>query len=276
VLASILQSGLTPFTRIHTFTRTPRFGRALSLWAVAHRCHAELVSGNPYRGHRFPKEIISYVVWLYFRFGVSFRDVEELMAARGVLVSYETVRRWCDKIGHQFAAGLITRRARTGEKWHLDEVFLNINGVRQYLWRAVDQNGTVIDILVQPKRDRFAAMRFFRKLLRATGHRPRVIITDKLRSYGAAKHIVMRGVAHRQHRYLNNRAENSHQPTRERERRMRRFKSARHAQRFVEVHGIIGSHFRPRRHLLSAAAYRRLRGKRFRIWNEVTGAVALA
>jgi len=138
------------------------------------------------------------------------------------------------------------------------------------------RNGVVIDILVQPKRDRFAAMRFFRKLLRASGRRPRVIITDKLRSYGAAKRIVMPSVAHRQSRYLNNRAENSHQPTRERERRMRRFKSARHAQRFVEVHGIITSHFRPRRHLLSAADYRQIRSKRFRVWNEVTGATALA
>jgi putative transposase len=146
------------------------------------------VSGNPYRGHRFPKEIISHSVWLYIRFGVSFRDVEELMAARGVLVSYETVRRWCEKVGHLYVAGLRRRRARTGDKWHLDEVFLNINGVQHYLWRAVDQNGVVIDILVQPKRDRFAAMRFFRKLLRATGHRrPRVIVTDKLRSYAAAK-----------------------------------------------------------------------------------------
>ncbi len=159
----------------------------------------------------------------------------------------------------------------------MDEVFLNINGVRHYLWRAVDQNGVVIDILVQPKRDQLAAMRFFRKLLRANGRRrPRVIITDKLRSYAAAKRVVMPGVAHRQHRYLNNRAENSHQPTRERERRMRRFKSAGHAQHFVEVHGIIGSHFRLRRHLLSAVNYRRLRSKRFRIWNEITGAAALA
>lgn len=198
------------------------------------------------------------------------------MAARGVLVSYETVRRWCEKFGRKYADGLRRRRARTGDKWHLDEVFLKINGVTHYLWRAVDQNGIVLDILVQPKRDRFAAIRFFRKLLRATGRRPRVIITDKLRSYGAAKRVVMPGVAHRQHRYLNNRAENSHQPTRERERRMRRFKSARHAQRFVEVHGIIASHFRPRRHLLPASAYRRLRSKRFRVWNEVTAASALA
>jgi putative transposase len=234
------------------------------------------VSGNPYLGHRFPKEIISYCVWFYFRFGVSFRDVEEAMAARGILVSYETVRRWCEKFGQQYASGLRRRRARTGDKWHLDEVFLKINGVQHYLWRAVDQNGVVIDIVVQPKRDRFAAMRFFRKLLRATGRQPRVMITDKLRSYGAAKRIVMPGVAHRQHRYLNNRAENSHQPTRERERRMRRFKSARHAQRFVEVHGIVASHFRPRRHLLAAADYRQLRSERFRVWNEVTGATALA
>src|SRR5438309_8561628 len=191
-----------------------------------------------------------------------------MMAARGVMLSYETVRRWCDKFGKQYVDGLRRRRPRTGGKWHLDEVFLKINGVTHYLWRAVDQTGVVLDILVQPKRDRFAAICLFSRLLRATGRKPRVIITDKLRSYGAAKRVVMPGVAHRQHRYLNNRAENSHQPTRERERRMRRFKSGWHAQRFVEVHGIITSHFRPRRHLLSAADYRRLRSKRFRIWND--------
>jgi len=192
------------------------------------------------------------------------------------MLSYETVRRWCDKFGKQYADGLRRRRARTGDKWHLDEIFLKINGVTHYLWRAVDQNGVVLDILVQPKRDQFAAIRFFHKLLQAAGRQPRVIVTDKLRSYGVAKRLVMPGVAHRQHRYLNNRAENSHQPTRERERRMRRFKSAQHAQRFVEVHGIIASHFRPRRHLLPAAAYHRLRSKRFRVWNEVTEASALA
>src|SRR3954447_20354595 len=122
------------------------------------------------------REIISECVWHYFRFSVSFRDVEELMAARGVLVTYETIRRWCDKFGKQYADGLRRRRARTGDKWHLDEVFLKINGVTHYLWRAVDQNSVVLDILVQPKRDRFAAIRFFRKLLRATGRQPRVII----------------------------------------------------------------------------------------------------
>jgi hypothetical protein len=147
------------------------------------------------------------------------------------------------------------------------------------LWCELSRCGgddVVLDILVQPKRDRFAAIRFFRKLLRAVERTPRVIVTDKLRSYGAAKRVVMPGVTHRQHRYLNNRAENSHQPTRERERRMRRFKSGRHAQRFVEVHGIIASQFRPRRHLLSAAEYRQFRSKRFRIWNQVTGTSTLA
>jgi putative transposase len=159
------------------------------------------VSAALYRGHRFPREIISYAVWFYYRFAVSFRETEEVLAARGVLVSYESVRRWCDKFAHLYDAGLRRRRVRTGDKWHLDEVFLNINGVRHYLWRAVDQHGVVLDILVQPKRDRFAAMRFFRRLLRATGRRyPRVIVTDKLRSYAAAKRVVMPGVAHRQHR----------------------------------------------------------------------------
>ena len=199
-----------------------------------------------------------------------------IMAFRRVQLSYETIRRWCDKFGKAYADGLRRRRARTGDKWHLDEVFLRINGATHYLWRAVDQNGIVLDILVQPRRDRFAAIRFFRKLLRATGRKPRVIITDKLRSYGAAKRVVLPGVAHRQHRYLNNRAENSHQPTRERERRMRRFKSGEDAQRFLEIHGIVASHFRPRRHLLSAADYRRVRARRFRVWNDVTGAAALA
>ena len=145
------------------------------------------------------------------------------MASRDVLLSYETVRRWCEKFGPHFAAGLRRRRPQTGDKWYLAEVFLKINGVTHSLWRAVDQNGVVIEILVPPKRDRFAAMRFFSKLLRATGHQPRVIVTDKLRSYAAAKRLIVPHVAHRQDRSVNNRAENSHQRTRERERQMRRF-----------------------------------------------------
>src|SRR5436305_14012641 len=178
----------------------------------------------PYRGHRFPSEIISECVWQYFRFGVSFRDVEEMMAARGIVVSYETIRRWCDKFGKQYADGLRRRRARTGDKWHLDEVFLKINGVTHYLWRAVDQHGVVLDILVQPKRDRFAAIRLFRRLLRATGRKPRVIITDQRRIYGAAKRLVIPRDAHRQHPYLNNRAEDLQQRTRQRQHRIPRIK----------------------------------------------------
>jgi putative transposase len=140
-----------------------------------------------YRGHRFPADVISQVVWLYFRFSVSYREVEEMMAWRGVQLTYETVREWCCKFGPYFAEELRRRnKRRLGSKWHLDEVFLKIKGVRHYLWRAVDQNGAVIDILVQPKRDRFAAERFFRKLLRRTGREPRLIVTDKLRSYVAA------------------------------------------------------------------------------------------
>jgi putative transposase len=227
------------------------------------------VPAHPYRGYRFPEEIISQCVWLYFNFCVSFRDVELMMAFRGVHLSYETVRRWCNKFGKSYADQLRRKRPKPGDKWHLDEVFLKINGVQHYLWRAVDQHGAVIDILVQPKRDRFAAMRFFRKLLNRTGRHPRVIITDKLRSYGAAKRVVLPRVVHRQSRYLNNRAENSHQPTRQRERRMKRFKSPEQAQRFLEVQGIVAQHFRPQRHLLRAASYRRERDRRFRIWQEV-------
>src|SRR6201994_2319136 len=199
---------------------------------------------NPYRGYRFPEEIISQCVWLYFNLSVSLRKVELMMAYRGIQLSYETIRRWCDTFRAAYAAKLRRRRPTLGDKWFLDEVFLKINGVQHYLWRAVDQEGAVIDILVQPKRDRFAAARFFRKLLQSSRRRPRVIITDELRSYGAAKKVVLPRVAHRQSRYLNNRAENSHQPTWQRERRMKRFKSPKHAQRFLEVHGIVAAHFR--------------------------------
>ena len=171
-----------------------------------------------YRGFRFPKEIISHAVWLYYRFSLSFRDVEELLFTRGVVVTYETVRQWCRKFGQTYANRLRHRRARPGDKWHLDEVFLRINGKRHYLWRAVDQEGNVLDILVQSRRNNSAAKRFFRKLLKGCEYIPRVLITDRLGSYGAAKREVLPGAEHRQSRYLNNRAENSHQATRRRER----------------------------------------------------------
>src|SRR5918994_2074856 len=227
-------------------------------------------SSNHYKNHRFPAEIISHSVWLYFRFCLSYRDVEELLFARGILVTYEAIRKWCRKFGQSYANELRHRRPRPGDKWHLDEVFLNIHGERHYLWRAVDPDGHVLDILVQRRRNKKAAKKFFRKLLKGLRYVPRVIITDKLKSYGAAKPEVLPGVEHRQHRYLNNRAENSHRPTRQREQRMGRFKSPGHAQRFLAAYGPIAQYFRPRRHRLSALAYRQEMGHRFQGWREVT------
>jgi putative transposase len=229
------------------------------------------IAASSYAGFRFPQEIISHAVWLYFRFSLSFRDVEDLLAERGVVVSYETIRQWTRKFGQVYANQLRRRRARPGDKWFLDEVFLKINGKTSYLWRAVDQEGNVLDILVQSRRNKAAAKKFFRKLLKGCQYVPRVVITDKLGSYEAAKNEVMPGVEHRRHRRLNNRAENSHQPTRQRERTMRRFKSAGHAQRFLSAFGPIREHFCPRRHRLKAREYRAERQQRFQVWNEVTG-----
>jgi putative transposase len=231
-------------------------------------------STNSYKHHRFPAEIISHGVWLYFRFCLSYRDVEELLFARGVMVTYDAIRKWCQKFGQAYANQLRRRCPQRGDKWHLDEVFLTIRGERHYLWRAVDQNGHVLDILVQRRRDKKAAKKFFRKLLKGCQYAPRVIITDKLKSYGAAKRELLPGVAHRQHCYLNNRAENSHQPTRQRERRMWGFKSPGHAQRFLAAYGLIAQHFRPRRHRLSAPAYRQVMAQRFQMCHEVTGTAA--
>ena len=168
---------------------------------------------NPYSGYRYPAEIISHAVWLYFRFTLSFRDVEEILAARGVVVTYEAVRQWCLKFGQDYANKIRHRQGKDGDTWFLDEVFIKIQGELLYLWRAVDQDGDVLDILVQKHRDRRAAKRFFRKLLKGMRYSPRVIVTDKLRSYGAAKREIMPDVMHRQGKWENNRAEVSHQPT---------------------------------------------------------------
>jgi putative transposase len=221
-----------------------------------------------YHRHGFPIEVIEQCIWLYYRFALSYRNIEEMMAKRGVELTYETVREWCHKFGPVYAARLKKQRARIGSKWHLDEVFIKMNGVQHYLWRAVDQNGVVIDILVQPKRDRWAALRFFRRLLHTAQRAPRVIVTDKLRSYAAAKKLILPDVIHRQSRYLNNRAENSHQPTRVRERQMKRFQSAEQAQRFLSNFESINASFRIRRHLLSATHYRLLLSKAFQLWNQ--------
>ncbi|MFD5234967.1 IS6 family transposase [Streptomyces qaidamensis] len=234
-------------------------------------------SASPsYRGHRYPVEMISHCVWLYSRFPLSFREVEELMLGRGVIVSYETIRRWCMKFGQQYANSPRRRQPRPGDKWHLDEVFIKINGERKYLWRAVNQDGMVLDILVQNRRDNTAAKRFFRRLLKTAGAVPRVVVTDKLRSYGAAHREVMPCVEHRQSKYLNNRAENSHQPTRQRERAMKGFRSTGAAQRFLSALSGISPHFRPRRHLMPAHDYRAEMTVRFAIWEQITGVAGLA
>ncbi len=221
-------------------------------------------------GHRFPTQIISHAVWLYHVFSLSLRDVELLLAERGVIVSHESIRRWCLKFGQGLADKLRRRRPKPGDTWHLDEVFLRINGEQHYLWRAIDQNGVVLDILVQARRSAAAAKRFFKHLLRNLQYKPRRIVTDGLRSYSVAHRDILPEVRHRQSRYLNNRAENSHRPTRRRERQMQRFKSSDQAQRFLSAHGIIYGHFRPRRHLMTAHDYRRSRGKAFRIWQQET------
>ena len=228
-----------------------------------------------YKGHRYPVEIINHCVWLYFRFPLSFREVEELMLVRGVAVSYETIRRWCAKFGQAYANQLRRRRPRPGDKWHLDEVFVGINGRLRYLWRAVDQHGNVLDVLVQSRRNAAAAKRFFRKLLKGLRYVPRVLVTDKLGSYQVAHRALMSSVEHRRSRYLN-RAENSHQPTRQRERAMKRFKSSRHAQRFLSAFSGISAHFRPRRHLLSATEWRTEMADRFAVWRQVTAPDAAA
>ena len=224
---------------------------------------------NPYRGFRFSPEIITDAVWLYHCFSLSLRYVELILAARGVAVSYESICEWGIRFGRQYAAALKRRRPKPGDKWHLDEVFIRIRGKIHYLWRAVDQNGMVLDILVQKHRDTDAAKRFFRKLLSGGTEVPRVIVTDKLKSYATAKREILPKVEHRQSRYLDNRAEVSHQPTRRRERQMLRFKSLRQAQRFLSAHSRIHSHFQLRRHLITATEYRLLRVEAFRGWQEV-------
>ena len=223
-----------------------------------------------YSGYRFPSEIISYAIWAYHRFCLSFRDVEDLLAERGILVSYETIRLWCQKFGADYVRKLKRRQGRLGDHRHLDEVFLRINGHLQYLWRAIDQDGDVIDILVQPRRDRRAAERFFRRLLRGQGREPLRIITDRLRSYSAAIRTSFCHVAHTTGRYANNRMEASHQSTRQRERQMRRFKSASQAQRFLSLHGAVHNLFRLGRHLIRSENYRFLRSRSFSIWRTVT------
>src|SRR3712207_1438199 len=223
-----------------------------------------------YPGHRFPAEIISHAVWLYHVFGLSLRDAELILAERGIGVTHESIRQWGLKFGGDFARKLRRHRPRPGDTWHMDEVFIRIRGEPHYLWLAVDQHGSVLDVLVQDRRNATAAKRFFKRLLAGLRFKPRRIVTDGLRSDGVAKREVLPEVRHRTSRYLNDRAENSHRPTRRRERQMQRFKSPGQAQRFLSAHAMIYGHFRPRRHLMTAARDRRARAEAFRTWRQET------
>ena len=222
-----------------------------------------------YRRHRFPPEIIQHAIWLYLRFTLSYRDVEELLAERGLDVSYETVRRWVLKFGPLIARKLRQGRPRPSERWHLDEMVVRIAGKRMYLWRAVDHEGEVLDMLVQRRRDT-QALRLMRKLLKKQGFAPKLLVTDKLGSYGSAFRKL--GLDERGLR-KNNRAENSHQIVRRRERKMQRFKSSRSAQRFLNVHSAVHNTLNHQRHLVSRSTLRIFRAEAAARWQD---AVAVA
>ncbi len=227
-----------------------------------------------YRGHGFPAVVIAQAVWLYFRFPLSLRTVEDLLAASRIIVSHETVRRWAEKYGRDFANQIRLRTPQLGDKWYLDEVVISINGKAHWLWRAVDSEGYVLDVLVQSRRDTRAGMRLLRKLIRKQGWVPQVLITARLGSYAAARRGLKMHFEYCQHKGLNNCAENAHQPTRRRERIMKRFKSARHLQRFVSIHDPIANLFHFPRNSMTASNYRALRTEAMSVWADLAAAAA--
>jgi putative transposase len=219
-----------------------------------------------YKRYRFPAEIIQYAVWLYFRFNLSHRDIEDLLAQREIIVSRESIRLWCNKFGSKYATRLRKKHQGYGDTFFIDEVFIKIGGKQHYLWRAVDQDGDVIDVFLQKRRNAAAAKRFFKRLLKKHQGEPRKIATDKLMSYGVAHRELIPESIHDKSQYANNRAELSHQPTRVRERGMRKFKSIKQAQHFLDVHAAVFNLFNLGRHLVSAKIYRLLRGRAFASW----------
>jgi putative transposase len=225
-----------------------------------------------YSRHRFPGSIIQHAVWLYFRFPLSYRDVEDMLAERGIDVSYETVRRWALKFGLDYARKLRRSRPRPDGRWHLDEVFVSIHGKRMYLWRAVDSEGEVLDILVQSRRNKKVALKLMRKLMKKQGFVPDAFVTDKLPSYGSALGDLRMDGRHVTGGRCNNRAENSHLPVRQRERRMQRFKSPGSAQRFLSTHAAIYNIFYTQRHLVSRRTLREFRTAAMEEWRAVVTA----
>ena len=225
-------------------------------------------SKSIYKRHRFPPEIIQHTVWLYHRFNLSHRDIEDLLAKRGIAVSYEAIRLWCNKFGPRFARRLRRNHQGCVDTFFIDEVFVKIQGKQHYLWRAVDQDGEVVDVFLQKRRDGNAARRFFRRLLRVHQGELRKIVTDKLRSYGVAHRELIPETIHDTSQYANNRAELSHEPTRVRERGMRKFKSMKQAQRFLGAHAAVYNLFNLGRHLVSAENYRFFRQRAFVSWEK--------
>jgi len=225
-----------------------------------------------YARHQFPPFVIQRSVWLYLRFTLSYRDVEELLAERGLDVSYETVRRWVLKFGPAFARRLRRQRPRPSSRWHLDEMVVLIGGKRQYLWRAVDDEGEVLDVLVQRRRNKAAARKLMRRLLKKLGFAPTVVVTDKLRSYASAFREIGLSAQHEQGLRKNNRAENSHLPVRRRERKLQRFKSPGSAQRFLSAHAAVYNTFNMQRHLISRRTLRAFRADAAELWNAAVAA----
>jgi putative transposase len=250
---------------------SPWVGVVTAIWTCGLAC-GSLAKGMKkisYRGHRFPPEIIQQAIWLYLRFTLSLRDVEDLLAERGIMVSYETVRRWVNHFGPLIAADLRNRRPKPHTTWHLDEVYLKIDGRMVYLWRAVDAEGEVLDVLVQSRRNKRAALKLMRKLLKKYGTGPEKLITDDLRPYSAAAHELGMSNRHERGRWRNNRAENSHQPIRRRERKMQGFKSTGSAQKFLSIHAATYNIFNVQRHLTSARTHRVFRASAMQTWREV-------
>ena len=237
---------------------------------MARYCHQ--MQKISYARYRFPPGIIQHAVWLYFRFPLSYRDVEDLLVERGIDVSYETVRRWSLKFGQAYARRLRKTRPRPDARWHLDEMFVSINGRRMYFWRAVDSEGEVLDFLVQPRRNTKGALKLMRKLLKKQGFAPAQIVTDKLKSYHKAFRTLRLNAEHIDNKRFNNRAENSHLPVRRRERKMQKFKSPGSAQRFLNIHSATYNSFYLQRHLINRPHLKKCRAEAFDLWTTASTA----
>jgi putative transposase len=227
---------------------------------------------NPFRYFNSSPEVIRLVVMMYVRFPLSLRQVEDLLHERGIDISYETVRFWWNRFGPVFAAEIrkrrIYHRSYSQWRWHLDEVFVRINGMTHYLWRAVDHEGEVLEVFATKRRDRNAALRFLKKAMKRYGP-PRGIVTDRLRSYRAAMKEIGNEARQETGRWLNNRAENSHQPFRRRERAMTKFRSTKSLQKFASIHSSVHNHFNQERHLNRRDTFKRDRSAALAEWRQL-------